>query len=124
MSRALAMPLRHNGRALVTVEGVEAERQKLLQVLMTECAPDGTGGELPWRTELGAPLHLLAHKNTSHVAVALARTWATQALARWAPGMRITSLEVTTRGAELWLRIRHRPRGATNDATTTMTAPR
>ncbi len=126
MSRGISSVFRREGaRDFAAAEGSELDREKIEQVLATECSPDGTGGELPWRTDFGAPLHLLRHRNAAHVLLALARTWAKSALGRWAPRVPLLSIEASATGTEVRLDIRPRRRStAAGETTTTIRRPR
>lgn len=54
-------------------------------------------GELPWRTEFGSLLHLLRHQKSDSVLQELARVYVVDALKRWEPRVRVTSVQVRER---------------------------
>jgi phage baseplate assembly protein W len=60
------------------------------QVLGTEASSGDVQGELPWRPEFGSSLYRLAHRK-GPLLNALARTYVTDALARWEPRVRVRS---------------------------------
>lgn len=125
MTRTLRTTLAREGsRDFGSSSGGDLDREKIEQVLCTECNPDGTGGELPWRTDFGAPLHLLRHRGAVHVLVALARTWAAAALRRWAPRVPISSVDASAAQTELRLDVRHRSSSSEVDETTRVRSPR
>src|SRR5574340_1155777 len=83
----LIRPFRHDGRNdFAAAGGVVLVRAAVGQILGT-MAGNGTTtqGEIPWRTEFGSLVHLLRHRKLDATTQALARTWVTDALARWEP---------------------------------------
>jgi len=89
-----------------TVEDDALVRAQVEQVLATECNPDGTGGELPWRTSFGTPLHLLRHRNASDATRELARVWIRDAIARWVPRAKVTAIEIDVTSELFTIRVR------------------
>jgi phage baseplate assembly protein W len=65
------------------------------QILGTLGASESTQGELPWRTEMGSLLRLLIHQRNDTVLQELARVYVVDALKRWEPRVRVTSVAVT-----------------------------
>lgn len=110
-SRSIAMPLERGARDFAGTSEDALLRAQVEQVLAVECSPDGTGGELPWRTSFGTPLHLLLHRPNSHVLAALARVWIRDALARWVPDAVVTAVDVATSTSELRVYVRFQGRG-------------
>ena len=81
------------------LDWASAKGQKLVasavgQVLGTRASSDYTQGEVPWRTEFGSLLYLLRHRNNTPTTRELARVYASQALARWEPRLRVTGVAV------------------------------
>ena len=72
---------------------------------------DFTQGELPWNTAFGSLLHLLRHQKNDAVLQELARVHVVDALKRWEPRVRVTSVQVTRERQEgenvLSIRIRY-----------------
>lgn len=96
-------------RAVHDVAAVEDDalvRAQVEQVLATECNPDGTGGELPWRTSFGSPLHLLRHRNASDVTRELARVWIRDAITKWVPRAKVTAIEIDVSSELFTIRVR------------------
>lgn len=110
-SRSIAVPLERGALDFAAASEDALLRAQVEQVLAVECSPDGTGGELPWRTSFGTPLHLLRHRSNSHVLAALARVWVRDALARWVPDAVVTAVEVATSKSELSIHVGFRGRG-------------
>ncbi len=104
--RSLAIPFQRSSGDFATAEQGELERMQAEQVLTTECNPDATGGELPWRTSFGTPLHLLRHRAASQVLVALARVWIRDALTRSAATLKIASMDVSAMETQLRVAVR------------------
>jgi len=77
-------------------------------------ASEFTPGELPWRTEFGSGLHLLRHQKNDALLQELARIHVVDAIKRWEPRIRVTSVQVTASGTlgENVLAIRFRYRFA------------
>ena len=89
-------PFRRDQKADFAAAGGEALIKSAVgQVLGTVGASDFTQGELPFRTEFGSLLHLLRHQKNDRVLQELARVYVVDALKRWEPRVRITSVEVT-----------------------------
>ncbi len=123
MARRSIDPLfRRAAHDLATVDDDALVRAQVEQVLATECAPDGMGGELPWRTAFGSPLHLLRHRNASDATRELARVWIRNAIARWVPRAKVTTVEIDV-SAEVFT-VRVRLAGSAGTATVSQTVPR
>ena len=89
-------PFRRDGKSDFAAAGGEAAvRSAVGQVLGTMAASDFTQGELPFRTEFGSLLHLLKHQKNDAVLQELARVHVVDALKRWEPRVRVTSVQVT-----------------------------
>lgn len=100
-------PLFHRAaHDVATVEDDALVRAQVEQVLATECNPDGTGGELPWRTSFGAPLDLLRHRNASDATRELARVWIRDAIAKWVPRAKVTAIEIDVSSELFTIRVR------------------
>lgn len=124
--RSLNVPFLRDGRRdFAATEGIELLRRQVEQVLATECNPDGTGGEMPWRTAFGVPLHLVRHRANTHVLRALVQTWLRDALVRWVPNAELVLVEVTTDATTIVVRagIRDRRSGAEATASARMAVP-
>jgi hypothetical protein len=89
-------PFRRDGKSDFAAAGGEAAvRSAVGQILGTMAASDFTQGELPFRTEFGSLLHLLKHQKNDAVLQELARVHVVDALKRWEPRVRVTSVQVT-----------------------------
>lgn len=89
-------PFRRDGKSDWAAAGGEAlVRSSVGQVLGTMAASEFTQGELPFRTEFGSLLHLLKHQKNDAVLQELARVHVVDALKRWEPRVRVTSVQVT-----------------------------
>lgn len=62
------------------------------QVLGTRATSPLGSGELPWRPEFGSKLHLIRHRNINPTTKELARAWASEALQRWEPRLRVQDI--------------------------------
>ncbi len=92
----LLRPFRRDGKADFAAAGGEALiRSSVGQILGTVGSSDFTQGEIPWRTELGSMLRLLVHQPNNRVLQELARVYVVDALKRWEPRVRVTSVQVT-----------------------------
>ena len=107
---------RDRKRDFASGSGAELLRSKVLQALMTEGSTPRSSGELPWRTNLGAGLHLLRHQRNDAVLVELARVQVRDALARWVPSAQLVSLDASREDASLILRLRVRDRSTGAEA--------
>lgn len=78
--------------------GSDLVRSALIAIVGTRAAsPDGrSGGELPWRGDFGSLVYMLRHRNGDATSRELARVWVAQAVQRWEPRARITTVEVST----------------------------
>ena len=107
MRRGLITPLcRDRKRDWTSGTGGNLLVSKVVQALATEGATSGSSGELPWRTSFGSSLHLLRHRRNDAALAELARVYVRDALRRWVPGVRVTSLDVVQDSASLMLRLR------------------
>jgi len=89
-------PFRRDRKADFAAAGGEAlVRSAVGQILGTMAGSEHTQGELPWRTEFGSLLHLLRHQKNDAVLQELARVHVVDALKRWEPRVRVTSVKVT-----------------------------
>lgn len=104
--RSVDPQFRRAAHDLATVDDDALVRVQVEQVLATECAADGTGGELPWRTAFGSPLHLLRHRNASDATRELARVWIRDAIARWVPRAKVMSVEIEVSVEVFTVRVR------------------
>jgi len=119
--RSLAVPFQRAASDFAAVDDDALLRAQVEQVLGTECSPDGTGGELPWRTAFGTPLHLLRHRAMTEAQRALAQVWMRDALSRWVPQARVTAIELTVASETLTIRVRIAR--STGTMTVTVTRP-
>jgi phage baseplate assembly protein W len=111
--RGLLRPFRRDRKADFAAGSGEAFiRSAVGQILGTMAASEFTPGELPWRTEFGSGLHLLRHQKNDALLLELARIHVVDALKRWEPRIRITSVQITRewdRGENvLAIRLRYR----------------
>lgn len=67
------------------------------QVLGTMASSEFITGELPWAPEFGSLLHVLRHRQNDSVAQQLAKVYITDALARWEPRVKLTSVRFERR---------------------------
>lgn len=94
--KGLLRPLRRDRKADFAAGSGEALiRSAVGQILGTMAASEFTPGELPWRTEFGSGLHLLRHRKNDVLLQELARIHVVDALKRWEPRIRITSVQIT-----------------------------
>ena len=101
----LAFPFQRDARDFATASDVDLLLAQAEQVLGTEADSPKGPGELPWRTAFGSVLHLLRHRPNDASLAELARVHARDALARWAPGVQVTTCVVEQQGATFVLRI-------------------
>lgn len=94
--RGLLRPFRRDRKADFAAGSGEALiRRAVGQILGTMAASELTPGELPWRTEFGSGLHLLRHQRSDALLQELARIHVVDALKRWEPRIRVTSVQIT-----------------------------
>ena len=103
MTRAPREPLVMTAAGPGLPTGDDLEAQKGEEGLATQCMPHGTGGELPWRTDFGTPLHLLRHRGVTTTLLELARVWGRDALRRWLARTTVR-FEIEGDGTEIWVR--------------------
>lgn len=70
-------------------------RSAIGQILGTMGSSEFTSGEILWRPQPGRSLSRLCHQKNDHVLQKLARTYAVDALKRWEPRVRVTSVQAT-----------------------------
>ena len=68
------------------------------QILGTRSDSPEDAGELPWRTEFGSQLYRLRNRLNSPAVVELARRYVVDALATWAPWVRVTDVRAVRTG--------------------------
>jgi phage baseplate assembly protein W len=96
LGRGLLRPFRRDRKQDFAADAGEAViRSAVGQILGTMAASDFTQGELPWNTAFGSLLHLLRHQKNDAVLKELARVHVVDALKRWEPRVRVTSVQVT-----------------------------
>jgi phage baseplate assembly protein W len=94
--RGLLHPFQRDRRSdFVSGSGEALIRSAVAQVLGTMAATEFTPGEIPWRTEFGSGLHLLRNKRNDALLQELARIHVVDALKRWEPRIRVTSIQIT-----------------------------
>jgi phage baseplate assembly protein W len=94
--RGVLRPFRRDRKADFAAGSGEALiRSAVGQILGTMAASEFTPGELPWRTEFGSGLHLLRHQKNDVLLQELARVHVVDALKRWEPRIRVTSVQIT-----------------------------
>ena len=94
--RGLLRPFRRDRKADFAAGSGEALiRAAVGQILGTMAASEFTPGELPWRTEFGSGLHLLRHQRNDALLQEFARIHVVDALKRWEPRIRVTSVQIT-----------------------------
>lgn len=94
--RGLLHPFQRDRRSdFVSGTGDALIRATVAQILGTACASEFTPGEIPWRTDLGSLLGLLRHRRNDAVLQELARVYVVDALKRWEPRIRVTSVQIT-----------------------------
>ena len=102
----ISTPLVRAGADLAQVDGDEAVRQMIEQIIGTEF------GELPWRPSFGTSVDALRHRSNDETTAEIARVRARDALRKWLPRT-VEVLEVSATRAEtvLTLRVRYRTGG-------------
>ena len=96
LGRGLLRPFRRDKKQDFAADAGEAViRSAIGQILGTMARSDFTQGELPWNTAFGSLLHLLRHQKNDAVLQELARVHVVDALKRWEPRVRVTSVQVT-----------------------------
>jgi uncharacterized protein len=97
----IVRPFRRDGRSdFRTASGVELVRSAVGQILGTMGASESTQGEIPWRTEEGSLLYLLRNRKNDSALQELARVYVVEALQRWEPRVKVTSVVVTRERVE------------------------
>ncbi len=112
---------RDRKRDFAAGSGAALLRTKVTQALMTEGTTPRSSGELPWRTEFGAGLALLRHRQNDETVKELARVYVRDALRRWVPKAELVSCEVTKSENVLELRVRVREGAIETEASATVT---
>jgi phage baseplate assembly protein W len=93
--RGLLRPFRRDRKADFAVGSGEALiRSAVGQILGTVAASEFTPGELPWNTTFGSHLHILRHQRNDALLQELARIHVVDALKRWEPRIRISSVQI------------------------------
>jgi len=82
-------------------------RSAVGQVLGTAAASDFTQGELPWNTAFGSLLYLLRNRKNDATLQELARVHVVDALKRWEPRVRISTVQVSRGENVLAIRLRY-----------------
>jgi phage baseplate assembly protein W len=109
MLKNLLIPFRRDRKRDFAADGGTALLiSKVTQVLMTDGASPFSSGELPWRTNFGSKLNLIRHRNNDDVTRELARVWIRDALRRWLPTVKLSSVVAVRDGASLTLKIKVR----------------
>jgi phage gp46-like protein len=85
-------------------------RSHALQILGTRCDSERGRGELPWRTDFGSKLYLLAQQRNVSVLQELARVYVIESLGKWMPEARVKSVTAVRfkddRGRETGLQVK------------------
>lgn len=118
--RGLLFPLRRDSSGFVSGTGAELTRAAVGLTLGTIAGSAQSHGELPWRTEFGSLLNLLRMRANSPALAALAKTRVADALATWVPNVRLTRVEVSSRGQQLLVSISY---GALDSSGTKVLVP-
>ncbi len=95
IGRGIVSPLRRSSNDVVTATDIDLLKNNMRQILGTRAGSEYSTGELPWRTEFGSLLHILRHRPNDIVTQELARIYVVEALGRWEPRIRITSVKIT-----------------------------
>jgi phage baseplate assembly protein W len=108
----LVRPFQRDRKADFAAAGGERViRSAVGQILGTMAGSDFTQGELPWNTGFGSLLHLLRNRKNDPTLQELARVYVVDALKRWEPRVRVTSVQVTREGDQgenvLAIRLRY-----------------
>lgn len=91
----LSSPFRRDGvNDFASASGRELLKSKLSNILGVLCTGRNTIGELAWRPEFGSLLELVRHSNDNETSAAMARQWAQDAFAQWAPSVRVLGVDV------------------------------
>ena len=85
------MPFQRTPTGLVLLDGLDKIMQNITQIIGT---PVGT---YPWRATFGCRITRLRHMNNSNDLQQLARVDVADALARWEPRVKVTSVMAATR---------------------------
>ena len=94
----LLRPFQRNGiNDFASGDGPERWRSAVGQVLGTRCSSEFGEGELPWMPEFGSLLHLVKHRNNDMVTAELVRHYASEALARWLPQVKVLRVTIQRR---------------------------
>lgn len=92
-------PFRRDGKNdFANGGGLALIKAMIGQVLGTKAQGGGMPGEIPWRTTFGSRMHLLRHRNASASNDELARLYATEALAKWIPRVRVIDVAIVNTG--------------------------
>jgi phage baseplate assembly protein W len=95
LGAGLLRPFRRDAKSdFASGTGVALVSACVGQVLGTKATSAYGAGELPWRPEFGARLHLLRHKNNRETLGDLALVMVGEALRRWEPRARVVRAEV------------------------------
>ncbi len=89
--------------------GFDQVRSSAGQILGTKAETDRTSGEVPWRPEFGAKLHLLRHRK-GPIITAMAEAFVREALDLWEPRVEVvgvtTDFDRATRVRNILARLR------------------
>jgi phage baseplate assembly protein W len=97
----LLRPFQRNGISdFASGSGPERWRAAVGQVLGTRCSSENGEGEVPWRQEFGSLMHLVKHRNNDTVTAELVRHYASDALSRWLPQVKVKEVTVQRRKDE------------------------
>lgn len=108
IGRGVIRPFRRVNSDFQSGTGVDLIRSAVALVLGTTCSSKTTQGELPWRTEFGSLLQLTRLRNNDSALKHFAEHYIGDALLRWVPALRITSIEARpTQKQKLVLHIKY-----------------
>lgn len=94
--RTLLLPFRRNERDdFANAGGEEAWIARVLLVLSIRGPTERGVGEIPWRPQDGASLHLLRHQNNTRALGTMAKAYVIRALQRSLPAVRVVDVVAT-----------------------------
>lgn len=96
LGSGIIRPFRRDQKVdIANAQGVRLIQSAVGEILGTNAQSEFTQGELPWRPEFGSLLYLLRLKLNSEALTEIARTYVVQALTRWEPRIRVTTVRLS-----------------------------